>query len=174
MQITIAEVNMLDQERFVALLGPLFEQSPWIAADAWPRRPFASLHELHGALCSVMYRATPKQQVALIQAHPDLVGRAARAGTLTPESRGEQASAGLDQLSPEEIAAFMEMNRAYHERFGFPFVICVRENRKAAILAGFRARLDHARGDEIRTALGEIAKISHLRLLDRVRSDTEG
>lgn len=168
MRITIAEVNMLDQERFVALLGPLFEQSPWIAADAWRSRPFASLHHLHDALCAVMYHATPEQQVVLIQAHPDLVGRAARAGTLTPESQGEQVSAGLDRLSPEEFAAFTEMNRAYHERFGFPFVICVRESRKAAILAGFRTRLDHSRDDEIRTALGEIAKISHLRLLDRV------
>jgi 2-oxo-4-hydroxy-4-carboxy-5-ureidoimidazoline decarboxylase len=172
MPVTFSDVNTLDREPFVALLGPLFEQSPWVAAAAWPARPFASLTHLHDTLCSVMYAAPLDQQVALIRAHPDLVGRAALAGTLTPESSNEQAAAGLDRLSPEEIAAFTALNAAYHARFGFPFVICVRENRKAGILAGFNARLDHTRDEEIATALGEIAKISYLRLMDRVRDDT--
>jgi len=171
MPVTVSDVNMLDREQFVALLGPLFEQSPWIAAEAWPARPFTSLTHLHDTLCAVMYAAPVEQQVALIRAHPDLVGKAALAGTLTPDSRSEQAAAGLDRLSPEEIAAFTEMNAAYHARFGFPFVICVRENKKAGILAGFNARLNHTRDEEIATALGEIAKISHLRLMDRVHDD---
>src|SRR6476661_6494304 len=80
---TLAEINALDQEAFTALLGGLFEHSPWIAEAGWHARPFASVEALHGALCAVMYDADPEQQVALIQAHPDLVGRAARAGTLT-------------------------------------------------------------------------------------------
>lgn len=171
MPVTISDVNTLDQELFVALLGPLFEQSPWIAAEAWHARPFTSVAHLHDTLRAVMEGAPLGQQVALIRAHPDLVGRAALAGTLTPDSRSEQTAVGLDRLSPVEIATFTKLNGAYWERFGFPFVICARENKKAGILAGFRERLNHTRNEEIATALGEIAKISRLRLLDRIRDD---
>ena len=152
-------------------LGPLFEGSPWIVRQAWHARPFTSLTDLHQALCTVMYQAPVEQQVALIQAHPDLVGRAALAGTLTSESTGEQAAAGLDRLSPEEISTFTRLNQAYHDCFGFPFVICARENKKESILAGFAARLQHSRGREIETALDEIAKICWYRLRDTVLSD---
>jgi OHCU decarboxylase len=168
-QWSLAEVNAFDRDTFVAALGGLFEGSPWIAAETWDMRPFADLNHLHRALCGVMYQAPVEQQVALIQAHPDLVGRAALAGTLTHESTREQAAAGLDRLTPDEIATFARLNQEYRDRFGFPFVICARENKKAGILAGFAARLPHSREAEIATALGEIAKIARLRLLDAVR-----
>jgi 2-oxo-4-hydroxy-4-carboxy-5-ureidoimidazoline decarboxylase len=167
-QLTLQEINALDQEGFVNALGSLFEGSPWIARQAWLARPFRSLMHLHEALCSVMYSAPIEQQVALIQAHPDLVGRAALAGTLTPESTREQASVGLDRLSAEEIATFTQLNQAYQDRFAFPFVICVRENKKESILAGFATRLHNSRQREIGVALGEIARISWLRLRDVV------
>src|SRR5437763_2381179 len=168
---TIDEINTLDQEAFVAVLGSLFEGSPWIAAEAWRGRPFESIAHLHSALCDVMDHASTEQQVALIRAHPDLVGKAALAGTLTPESTREQASAGLDRLSPEEIATFTRLNQAYKDRFDFPFVICARENKTYSIMAGFTRRLDHSRTEEIATALGEIAKISYLRLPDKVATE---
>jgi OHCU decarboxylase len=167
-QLSIGQVNGLDRAHFTARLGHLFEGSPWIAEAAWDARPFTDRAHLHRALCEVMYGATVDRQIALIRAHPDLVGRAALAGTLTPESTREQASAGLDALSPEEVATFNRLNREYKGRFGFPFVICARENKKESILAGFGARLLNSREDEIRTALGEIAKIARLRLLDAV------
>ena len=166
--LTLHEVNACDQEQFVASLGFLFEGSPWIAAAAWDSRPFSGLDDLHRKLCDAMYSAPPAQKAALIRAHPDLVGRAALAGTLTPESTREQASAGLDRLSPDEIATFTRLNQAYRERFDFPFVICARENKKDSILAGFDARLHNSREQEIATALGEIAKIALLRLRDTV------
>jgi 2-oxo-4-hydroxy-4-carboxy-5-ureidoimidazoline decarboxylase len=165
-QLTLQEINELDQENFVQALSHLFEGPPWIVRQAWHNRPFASLTQLHEALSAVMYHAPVEQQVALIQAHPDLVGRAALTGALTPESTSEQASAGLNRLTPEEIATFTRFNQSYHERFGFPFVICVRENKKESILAGFETRLHNSRSDEIETALGEIAKICWLRLDD--------
>ena len=170
---SIEEINGLDREAFVARLGFLFEGSPWIAGEAWQARPFAGRADLHRALCEVVERAPPERQLALIRAHPDLVGRAALAGTLGRESTGEQAAAGLDpdRLSPEEIAAFGELNRAYRERFGFPFVICARENKKDSILAGFKVRLDNSRDREIAVALAEIAKIAHYRLLDVMRDE---
>ncbi len=115
-------------------------------------------------------RAAPRaRQVALIRAHPELAGREARAGELTAASTGEQARAGLDRLSAEELGELEAVNRAYRERFGFPLVVCVREHTPASILAWGRARLRHTPDDEVATALGEIAKIAGLRLRDRVR-----
>ena len=170
-QMTLQEINTLDQERFVMAFGSLFEGPPWIVRQAWHARPFNSLTHLHEALCTVMYHAPVEQQVVVIQAHPDLVGQAALAGTLTPESTSEQASVGLDRLSPEEIATFTQLNKTYRDRFGFPFVICVRENKKESILAGFATRLQNSRSREIETALDEIAKICWFRLRDMVHSD---
>jgi 2-oxo-4-hydroxy-4-carboxy-5-ureidoimidazoline decarboxylase len=170
-RLTLGEVNALDQEAFVAALGGLFEGPPWIVQEAWNARPFANLDALHAALCRVMYDARVERQVALLRAHPDLVGRAALAGTLSPASTGEQAAAGLDRLTPDEIAAFQRLNREYRERFGFPFVICARENKKDSILAGLAARTGQMRKQEIATALGEVAKICRLRLYDTVAAD---
>jgi 2-oxo-4-hydroxy-4-carboxy-5-ureidoimidazoline decarboxylase len=170
-QITLQEINTLDQENFVTALSSLFQGQPWIVAQAWHDRPFESLAQLHQALCAVMYNAPVEQQVELLQAHPDLAGRAALAGTLTPASTNEQAAAGLDRLSPEEIATFSRLNQAYRDRFGFPFVICARENKKDSILAGFDARLHNSRELEIEIALGEVAKICYLRLSDLAGSD---
>jgi OHCU decarboxylase len=167
--ITLAAINTLDRDEFVAALGPLFEGSPWIAAETWPARPFASRDALHQGLCATMYAASSELKLALIRAHPDLAGKAAIAGELTPESASEQSLAGLNRLSPEEFATFTRLNQAYAEQFGFPFVICVREHTKDSILESFRARLQHPREQEIDTALGEIAKIARLRLLDAVR-----
>ena len=115
-----------------------------------------------------MHGASEEERLGLIRAHPDLVGRLAREGKLAPASLSEQRAAGLDRLSPQEIALFDSYNGAYREKFGFPFVICARENRKEAILSAFPARLAHTRGEEIAAAQKEIAAIARLRLLDRV------
>jgi len=123
---------------------------------------------LHHALCESVATSSLDDQVALIRAHPDLVGRAALNGTLTRESSREQASAGSDQLSPEEIDLFQKQNAAYKNQFGFPFVICARLNKKQSILAGFAERLRHSRELEIKTALEQIFKIAELRLRDLI------
>lgn len=171
---TLAEVDGWDRDAFVARLGFLFEHSPWVVEAAWADRPFASRNDLHRALVSAVARAGEESQVALIRAHPDLVGRAALAGTLTRASSGEQQAAGLDpgRLTLAEIARFGELNDAYKSRFGFPFVICARENTKDAILAGFAARLGNTRDDEIATAIAEIGKICWYRLGDAVDEGT--
>ena len=119
-------------------------------------------------MCGVVRAASPDEQLGLICAHPDLVGRLAREGRLTRESTGEQAAAGLDALTEEEVAAFERFNAAYRERFGFPFVICARENRKDAILAAFPRRMENSREQEVAAALAEIDKIARLRLNDAI------
>ncbi|HWB00755.1 MAG TPA: 2-oxo-4-hydroxy-4-carboxy-5-ureidoimidazoline decarboxylase [Pirellulales bacterium] len=164
----LAELNRADRVAFVEVCGPLYEHSPWIAERAWTHRPFETLAALHGAFRRVLAEATSEEQLALICAHPDLVGRAALAGQLTSASTREQAAAGLTALSSDEIEAFRTYNGEYHRRFGFPFVICARENKKAAILAALPKRLLNDREQEIRTALAEIDKIAWLRLCDAI------
>jgi OHCU decarboxylase len=167
-KVPLAELNARDEAGFVAVCGPLFEHSPWVAARTWQRRPFPTLAALHEELVSTVQQATRQEQLALIAAHPDLVGRLAREGRLSRSSAAEQAAAGLNTLTAGEIALFERCNRQYREKFDLPFIICARENRKEAILAAFPARLAHTREQEISAALAEIGKIARLRLLDAV------
>ena len=159
-------LNLVSREEFVRVVGGVFEHSPWIADAAWERRPFKSVEALHQALCAVVAGCGEPKQLELICSHPDLVGKAALAGTLTRESTGEQAAAGLNRLTPAEVQAFQENNQAYHKKFGFPFVVCARLNKKQAILDGFARRLGNSREQEIAAALEEIYKIAYLRLSD--------
>lgn len=163
---SVAELNVCSREDFTRVIGPVFEHSPWIAEVAWAKRPFKDLNALHQALCETVRDSGQEKQLQLIRAHPDLVSRAALAGALTSQSTSEQAAAGLDKLTTDEIALFQKTNQAYRDKFGFPFVICARLNKKEAILDGFRIRLEHSRAQEIETALREIYKIAYLRLQD--------
>jgi len=137
----------------------LFEHSPWVEARA-DSRP--SCGDRHADLMAVVRDASREEQLALIRAHPELAGKAAVA--LTDASAAEQASAGLDRLTQGEFDRFHALNAAYREKFGFPFIICVRLTDKAGILAAMERRLTNDRETEIATALDEIGKIVRLRL----------
>jgi OHCU decarboxylase len=160
---------MMNAHGFVRAVGHAFEHSPWIAERAFHEHPFHSVSELHTKLCDVVKAASDDEKLALIHAHPDLVGRMTH--QLTAESASEQAAAGLDRLSPEDIDTFQAYNDVYREQFGFPFVICARENKKDAILAAFPRRLKHSREREVDVAIEEICKIAYLRLLDAVAEE---
>jgi OHCU decarboxylase len=160
------DLNTLDEEAFVERFGPLFEHSPWVAREAYRKRPFGGAEELRAAFAAALHEAPRERQVALIRAHPELAGREAAEGELTEASESEQASAGLNRLSPAEHAELAALNRSYRERFGFPFVVCVREHTKGSIFENARARVARTRDEEIETAIGEIAKIAALRLED--------
>lgn len=170
-KIPLAEINRLTLPDFTRRVGPVFEHSPWVAAATWGSQPFASVELLHAALCATVKNSGAEKQLALIRAHPDLVGKLALAGALTKESSGEQAGAGLDKLSPDEVARFQKNNAAYQEKFGFPFVICARLNKKDAILKGFELRLKNSGAQEIQAALTEIFLIAELRLRDLISPD---
>jgi 2-oxo-4-hydroxy-4-carboxy-5-ureidoimidazoline decarboxylase len=160
----LAELNAMDRVEFVRVVGPIFEHSPWVAARTEAQRPFSSPEALHAALVATVEKATDEEKVCLIRAHPDLIGD----GELTAASKSEQASAGLQDASPAEAKHFREHNREYRERFGFPFVICARLNKKEAIARAFPVRLQNSRDEEIETALHEISKIAELRLKDLI------
>jgi 2-oxo-4-hydroxy-4-carboxy-5-ureidoimidazoline decarboxylase len=142
-------------------VSALFEHSPWVEARA-DARP--SSGDRHADLMAVVREAGPEEQLALIRAHPELAGKAAVDGELTEASTAEQASAGLDRLTEAEYESFHALNAAYCERFGFPFIICVRRTDKSAILAAMERRLANDRASEIATALDEISEIVRLRL----------
>ena len=167
---SLAELNNVDRPAFVAALGHLFEHSPWVADETWPRRPFRDATQLHATLCARMRAAPKEQQLALIRAHPDLAGRLAQQNKLTAESTREQASAGLNHLTAAELAEFQQNNAAYLTRFGFPFIICARLTNKSAILAAMQSRLTNSPGAEFATALVEIEKIAQLRLNDLLKT----
>jgi len=139
----------------------LFEHSPWVEARA-DARP--SSGDRYADLMTVVHDATPAEQLALIRAHPELAGKAAVDGTLTDASAAEQASAGLDRLTPAEFDRFHVLNAAYRDKFGFPFIICVRLTDKAGILAAMERRLGNDRDAEIAEALAQIGEIVRLRL----------
>jgi 2-oxo-4-hydroxy-4-carboxy-5-ureidoimidazoline decarboxylase len=169
MAVTLEQLAGMSRAEFVATLGGIFEHSPWVAEGAFDGGPFASVEALHAAMTRVVREAPRDAQLALLRAHPDLAGRAARAGAMTAASVAEQASAGLDRLTDEEYERFTRLNAAYRERFGFPFVIAVRRQTRAGILAAFERRLAQPVAREIDTALDEVFEIARLRLLERIQ-----
>ncbi len=159
-------MNGTDQDGFAARLGSLYEHSPWVAAEAWLRRPFADRTSLHAALQQAVEQAPPARQLALIRAHPDLAGRLARAGALQAHSAGEQRGLGLDRLSDDEYDRFDRLNTAYRSRHGFPFIVAARAHTRASVLDAFARRLENGPDAERWTALAEIGRIAWFRLQD--------
>jgi 2-oxo-4-hydroxy-4-carboxy-5-ureidoimidazoline decarboxylase len=168
--ISLQTLNATDAAGFVSALGGIYEHAPWVAEAVADRRPFATLAALHEAMVAAVRASSPQQRLALIKGHPDLAGRAARVGSLTVDSKLEQASAGLDCLSEKEFAEFHRLNQAYGEKFGFPFIICVRRHGKDSILRQFVFRLGNDAAAEMETALAEIFRIAALRLDQRVEA----
>lgn len=162
MSLDLNDINNLDKPAFVHKLGFVFEHSPWVADAAWYHRPFSSLTELHQAMISAVEHAEWSKKLDLIEAHPDLAGKV----HMTKESQKEQSSAGLDQLSEAESKEFLELNKAYTEKFRIPFIVAVKENTKDEIKDALKERLMNNRETEINTALQEIYKIARYRLED--------
>ncbi|MBS0534461.1 MAG: 2-oxo-4-hydroxy-4-carboxy-5-ureidoimidazoline decarboxylase [Proteobacteria bacterium] len=170
-QLTLDQLNSLPAADFTAALADIYEHSPWVAEAAAKQRPFATLNALHEAMIAAVKAAPADARMKLIAAHPDLAGKAARAGTLTKDSTNEQMSAGLDRLSEQDFARFHQLNDAYKARFGIPFIVCVRRHTKDSILAEFERRLSHGDAAETDTALGEIFRIAALRLDQHVSAN---
>lgn len=164
----IDDINQMDESTFVSAFGAVYEHSPWVAKRAWSRRPFLSIDALHAAMDVALYEADRSTQLALIRVHPELAGRLARSGQLTDASRSEQAQAGLTSLSEHLAGRMLQLNAAYQEKFGFPFIICARLNNVATILEAMELRLGNSTDAEFAVALQEISKIAKLRLTDIV------
>lgn len=166
---SIGRINALTQGEFVALLGGIYEHSPWVAEEVWAHRPYTSVRDLGEAMQDAVKSADAGQQLELICAHPELLGKMA-AAELTTASRAEQASAGLDRCTAGERTQMQALNQAYRERFGFPFVVAVRGLNWGDVIERISTRLQHGRKQEMETALEEIGRIARLRL-DKLAAD---
>jgi 2-oxo-4-hydroxy-4-carboxy-5-ureidoimidazoline decarboxylase len=164
MPATIEQLNSTDTDNFVSALADVYERSPWVAAAVAGERPFTSLAALHSAMMAAVQSAPAERRLELINLHPDLAGKAARAGTITVESKTEQGGAGLDRLSDTDYQRFQSLNDAYRRKFGIPFTICVRRHTKDSILRQFEHRLQNTTEAEHAAALDEILRIAALRL----------
>lgn len=171
MTITLEQLNAASREQFTALLDGTYEHSPWIAAEAWDRRPFATLAQLKLALVEVVRDAGVDKQLALIRAHPELAGKAMVSKTLTAESTNEQGKAGLTDCTPAEFAKIQQLNADYNARFGFPFILAVRGYDRHGIIDNFSKRVENDRDTELRTSLEQIHRIAGFRLADLISAN---
>ena len=160
----MVSINTMDRAAFVRKFGGIFEKSPWVAEKIVEKRPFASVDDLHAAMVTVAKNAPAAQQLALLQSHPDLAGKEAQAGTMTASSVAEQASAGLNALSPAEMVDLSALNAAYKAKFGFPFIIAVRMYTKEGIFFEFKRRLQNDTQTEFANDLQNVYIITRLRL----------
>ena len=167
----LATLNRMDPAAFEAAVGDVFELAPWVAKAAHARRPFATVSDLHAAMMGAVRAAPREGQIAFIRNHPDLAGKAARAGEVTDDSRSEQASVGLDSLSAAEFERFHRLNDAYKAKFGFPFMVCVRRHTRDSILTQFERRLGHDPATEFAAALQEVFYITRLRIAGKVAGE---
>lgn len=167
--------SAMSRPTFVQAFGGVFEHSPWIADRAYKQlfgRSCDDANGLHQVLAGAFRDASSDERLGVLRAHPDLAGKLAQAGRLTMESTSEQAKAGLGHLTDDERVVFSTLNRAYTEKFRFPFIIAVRDHDKAGILDAFHQRLSHDQAIEFAEACSQVERIAYLRLLDKVPSWT--
>lgn len=172
-ELSLDDLNALSAAHFKTALAPVFENAPWIAEGVVSARPFASLTTLHQAMIIQLATLSDDAQIAFLRGHPRLSPETLRRGT-TAESAAEQQAAGLDSLSSATATQLEELNEAYEARFGFPFILAVRHTSLATLLTTFERRLAAPPASERAEAMKEIAAISWMRLLDRVRPAPTG
>jgi 2-oxo-4-hydroxy-4-carboxy-5-ureidoimidazoline decarboxylase len=170
MLVSLEELNAADRQRFVAALGLIYEHSPWVAEVAAARRPFETLAALHESMGGAVMAADDSRKLSLLNAHPDLAGKAERVRALTVDSKAEQQGVGLDRLSENEFNEFQRLNETYRKKFGFPFIICVRRHTKDSVLRQFELRTKNSMPVERETAVQEVIRIAALRLDRHVRA----
>lgn len=161
---TIEKLNQADKQTFVDVLGGVYERSPWVAVQTWSEQPFSSVGELQATMERVVDNASYEKQLELLQAHPDL----GESTEMTESSEAEQASAGLDQLNPTLYETFQRLNETYLEKFGFPFIMSVKDESPSVIREAMEQRIDNPKSKEFRTALNEVHKIAKLRIEERL------
>lgn len=161
----LAELNALGEREFEALLGPVYEHSPWVAQRAWRARPFSSVDHLHEAMTGAVDSASKEEQLQLVRAHPELAGAEAKAGSLTADSSSEQGRLGFTRLTRDELAKMAELNRRYREKHGFPCIVALRLHAsRESVMAEMTRRAKESTEEELMTALQQVGHITRGRL----------
>lgn len=166
--IRLQQLNEMPADEFVRRLAGVFEHSPWVASQVARERPFSSIDSLHAAMVRRVQQAGPTAQLSLIQAHPELAGKAAMAGQVTAESAREQAGAGLDLCGSADLDTLQRLNRRYVQKFGFPFILAVRGYDRRGIIAELERRTESSAAQEREESLRQIYRIARFRLQDLI------
>ncbi len=169
--ITLQELNNFKLDEFIAALGTIFEHSSWVAEQVYPLRPFECVQQLHQRMTEIVQKSSDDQRKILICNHPELAGKEAEEGTLTSESRNEQASAGLNNCNTGELQKLRELNQQYRRKFHFPFVIAVKQLTRFDILNAIESRLQNSPEIEFKSSITEIEKIAEFRLNQLISND---
>ena len=167
-KITLESLYKGGSSEYIGALGDVFENCPWLVIRTSSARPFDTKEALIATLLDEINAASSEEKLQLIRAHPKHAGKTARTGKLTKHSTREQKSAGLDQLNEDEFFRFERLNKAYQEKFDFPFIIAVLDHSKESIFASFETRLGSSRDAQIEEALINIGRIVSLRIKDVV------
>jgi 2-oxo-4-hydroxy-4-carboxy-5-ureidoimidazoline decarboxylase len=163
--VELAELNALGERGFVALLGAVFEHSPWVAQRAWRRRPFSSVDHLHETMMRAVTSATKEEQLQLVRAHPELAGAEAKEGSLTADSSSEQGRLGFTSLSRNEVERMAALNRRYREKHGFPCIVALRLHAtRESVMTEMMGRVENDAETELTTSLQQIGHITRGRL----------
>ena len=158
----INEINKLSKSEFIKVFTNIFENASWIAEELYNQKPFDNFEELSSKILDIFETTTRDKQLKILNAHPDLANKT-KISLLTPDSLKEQTSAGLDQCTEEEFSEFKKLNDTY-KKFGFPFILAVKEKTKIEILNNFRKRISSDPEIEFDEAVKQIKQIASLRL----------
>ncbi|WP_082496595.1 2-oxo-4-hydroxy-4-carboxy-5-ureidoimidazoline decarboxylase [Aminobacter sp. DSM 101952] len=170
----IDQVNRMSEDEFVQTFGGIFEHAAWVAQAAYVMRPFATVADMHHSMMSVVLGRDRNEQIGLLRGHPELAGKEALAGEMTPDSSSEQGRLELDRLSAPELADLTELNRKYWEKFGFPCMICLRlHTTRETVFAEHKRRLNNDPTVELANCLDQVGQITERRLRERVRESSK-
>ena len=158
----INKINKLSQSEFIKVFANIFENTEWIAKELYNQKPFNNFEELSSKILSIFETATEEKQLKILNAHPDLANKT-KIGLLTPDSLKEQTNAGLDQCTKKEFNEFKKLNETY-KKFGFPFILAIKEKTKIEILDNFRKRISSDPKIEFKEAIKQVKQIASLRL----------
>ena len=176
---TVKELFSKPEAEVVSFLSSIYEHSPWVAqalvASNVSYMSFETVSELASAMKEIVSAATHEKQHELLSAHPDLCEKVNKVAELTPESQEEQGKAGLQTLTLEELERFHQWNNVYREKFGFPFILAVRNATKYTVLSALEGRVKNPVHVEFSTAMQQVHKIAWMRLLAKLdTSDAKG
>ena len=159
----INKINKLSKSEFIKVFGNIFESSSWISEELCKFKPFNSFEDLSIKIMDIFENTTKEKQIKILKAHPDLADKT-KIGSLTKDSKNEQNLAGLDNCTQEEFKEFNNLNFKYKKKFGFPFIIAVKDKSKTEILSSFRKRISYDINIEFEEAKKQVKKIANLRL----------
>jgi len=157
------KIEKLSETEFAEVFGNIFENASWIADMLYRQKPFKNFHDLSNKMISIFENANNKEKLKILNSHPDLADKT-KIGFLTPDSNKEQGNAGLDQCTKEEFNEFKNLNLEYKNKFGFPFIIAVKEKKRSEILINFKKRILSDKKTEFDEAINQVKKIASFRL----------